>query len=300
MPTDPGTIPAIPTPVPTTTDPLNFDERGDATLAALPAVVAAMNVSSAATNTNAQEAHADALIAEDAKDLVINQSGLMALSTSNMSFTVSTKAVVLIGVSADIDFVDGEKAYAKRLSAPDQMMYGEFDNRAGLNIDFIVSSADDINGAGGPFNDWVFMSARFFDPRATKAQALAAASIQAVLVPSLIREVCEPYALGDAATLTGFDGENGLDFTVTITADRTIPALVNTYVGASGLITITNGNGGGWDLAFASGVFKRRGGPGTLAQTANQKTHMPYQVLAVDGSDIATEIWYDMIGNPTS
>ncbi len=59
------TVPSIPTPVPTSTDPTNFDERADALLAALPAVVEAQNSQNVENNTLNGNVNAAALAASN-------------------------------------------------------------------------------------------------------------------------------------------------------------------------------------------------------------------------------------------
>jgi hypothetical protein len=65
MPTSPIPIDPIPTPVPTTTDPANFDGNADTLLSALPSRVDQMNAIAVVAYDNAVEAEASALAAAD-------------------------------------------------------------------------------------------------------------------------------------------------------------------------------------------------------------------------------------------
>lgn len=74
MPTSPSPITALPTP-PSSTDPANFDTRGDALLGALPALVTETNAAGTVTYNNAVEAAASAATANAARDAAIAVAG---------------------------------------------------------------------------------------------------------------------------------------------------------------------------------------------------------------------------------
>ncbi len=59
-------IPAVPTPVPTSTDPLNFDPRADALVAWFPPGVAAMNAQNVENNSLASQVSVNAVLATQA------------------------------------------------------------------------------------------------------------------------------------------------------------------------------------------------------------------------------------------
>lgn len=92
MPTAPAAIPLIPTPVPSTSDPSNFDVRADATLTALPDAVDGMNAAGITTYDNAVEAEASAtdaaaaqVAAEAAAATAVNAPGTKATVAGNIN-----------------------------------------------------------------------------------------------------------------------------------------------------------------------------------------------------------------------
>ncbi len=75
MPTSPTPIDALPTPVPSSTDPANFDTRADALLTALPTAVDQINDAASNVYANAVETAASAVEAVAARDAAIAASG---------------------------------------------------------------------------------------------------------------------------------------------------------------------------------------------------------------------------------
>jgi hypothetical protein len=94
MPTSPSPITALPTP-PSSTDPANFDARGDALLGALPALVTETNAAGTVTYANAVEAAASATAAAAARDaaIVVADAAMWAAGTNYATGTAAISPI---------------------------------------------------------------------------------------------------------------------------------------------------------------------------------------------------------------
>jgi hypothetical protein len=111
-----STVTPLPTPVPSTASPSNFDERADAFLGALPTLVTEINIVANEINTNADiattqaaNALAEAINAANSADdaaqsaaeasfsaaTALNAPGTQATSSSSLSLSLGTKSLVL-------------------------------------------------------------------------------------------------------------------------------------------------------------------------------------------------------------
>lgn len=294
--TAPPTVAVLPaTPARLTDTRTAYVAKTDAWQAAMPTYRVQMVSLAANVYSNAQAAEAAAILAEGAAVTALGATSLVATSNTSISMAPGTTSVTLNGVSADIDFVNGEILVAKRLSDPNTSLTGEMQSRSGLTFNFIVGP-DGVSGTGGPYSDWSFVSARFYASAATKAQVLAASRDDVPFAPISLREFKEPYALSYAATITP-DGLLGRDFTVALTGDTTLAAIENAYPGMTGRIRFEH-VGGPWELAYEGDVYRRRGDSiGLLSTSAGVTDELRYDVVEVDGSDVATRVTYDILRN---
>jgi hypothetical protein len=225
MAVDPGVIPAVPEPVPSSSDPVNFNERADATLSAFPAVVAAMNVATAATKINAELAEAAAAIAEAASDAAVSATGVFALVNDNLALGAGAKNITgLVGK----EFQDGNKAYLFRRSDPTVWQYGTLSaaNMGAGTITLTVASGD-FNGAGGPYNDWYLIDATLANPpQASVADVRQGTDYKKSVSPGVLNAAAAFQALTAGAT-TAWDVAQGWDAKYTATANQTLGAPTN-------------------------------------------------------------------------
>jgi hypothetical protein len=282
-------------PAPSTEDFENFDLEADAMLGQLDLFVEEANALE--ENVNAKEAaagiHASSAAAAATAALEVSTS--VAQSNSPMSMSAGTKAVTL--VQNDRNLQNGRQMVAIRRSDNSIRLIGEIQDWDGQSFDFVVPP-NGVVGAGGPYSDWDFLPTTYFSLAATKEAALEALAADVALTPLVVREMLEPFALTDGNPVLGLSGLNGLDFTWTLTASRTLPQLTNTYRGASGSITAKQDAVGGRVLAVHTS-WKRRGGLGVLSTAANAEDEIEYKVKAVDGAGNATKVVYDVIKAPT-
>lgn len=291
----PTPIPAVPTPVPSTTSPSNFDVRADAMMTSFPAMVDGINLAASDTFTNAEDAYASAQIASASAESAIGASGLSAITFTPMSFTLGTKAVVLQGVSADIDLQDGEAVYIRRMSNPFAEMLAVVDNRAGLNMDLVVTDAAQISGVGGPFNDWIVISARAFPDVATPAEIRAGVNTRALIAPFGVMASADFQPKADAATIT-FDFSAGWNWEVTLNVagvTRLIANPNNTHPGMPFCIALTQNTPGG--QAWTMGIKWIRTGGASAGSVGNGQVDYLVGLQLPNGYML-----YDIISNPVT
>lgn len=301
----PPNIDPVPTPVPSTNDPINFNARADAMLGWFPGGVAQIQQVAGTTYGNALAAYAAALAAaadtvtvEAARLAVLNLLTAVGRSSSSIEVSAGTKTIHTEETGRTIAVDD---AYVLiRVSDPDVRLYGVIATSDGSDDFTMDVTSDGVStaGAGETYSDWFLVPAWLYQTGATKAEVLELASALVSVTPLSMRQALEPYALTDGATVTP-DNSLGLDFTWTIGGNRTLGAITNTYPGAEGSITITQDGTGSRVLAVNS-AWKRQGGLGVLSTAAGAVDELEYKVKAVDGSGTATRIIYDILRAPSS
>lgn len=112
----PPTIDALPGPPPSSTDPANFDTRGDATLGALPNLITQTNAATANVFANATDAAANATTAAASASSAINAPGTSATSTTSLTVGTGTKAPTLAQTGKA--FARGQPVVIARTAAP--------------------------------------------------------------------------------------------------------------------------------------------------------------------------------------
>lgn len=108
-------------------------------------------------------------------------------------------------------------------------------------------------------------------PEATTAQFLGNTADK-VLSTDQVWAGAAPTALTDASTIA-VDMGTGINFTVTLTASRTLGAPSNAKAGQSGVIVVKQDGTGGWSLSYAS-VYKFQGGSAVAIDTTASRTSL--------------------------
>ena len=296
MPTPPSPIPLIPTPVPSTGDPGNFDARADATLGALPGAVDGMNAANQNAYSNALEVFEKASEIAVAASVAVDGAGAVGRSNSPLVVGAGTKNVTLTSAKPNL-VVLNKRVVLVQISDPSIRMFGTISAVTSTTV-FAVTVVSSGAYGSGSYSAWMVIDAAFYAPAATPADILAATSDSVSVSPKGMKGALVPFALTDGATVTP-DGLNGLDFTWTIGGNRLLGAIINTYPGARGRIAIAQDGTGSRVLAVAS-AYRREGGLAVLTTAASAKDFLLYDVVSVDGSGTATEIIYDLIRAPTT
>lgn len=295
-------ITPLPTPVPSSEDPANFDARADAFLEALPGFVTEANALAADLNDLAEavDAAADA-VAEDAATVeaaamaAAEAAGLVATSTSTLSVGAGTKTIHFAAAKPLLAVVNKQIVIVQTSDASIKMFATVATAPDSDDITATVVSGG-VFGSGS-YSSWQIIDAAFFGSAATAAELWAQVTDAAAISPKTVKDAKVWVPLTDGATVTP-NGLNGRNFTWTVGGDRTLGAITNCAPGD--IFHIWGTQGGGWDLAWASGVYKRQGGLPTLPQTASQKFHLEIRILSVDGSGTATSALVTFASNPTN
>lgn len=289
-------ITPLPTPVPSTSDPANFDTRADAFLGALPTFATEANALAVQMNSDAEDVaeavtdiQASALVAAEAAGLVAQSTSLLSVLAGSKTITFSSAKPLLAEVN--------KRVVILLKSDPTIRMFAT----VATVTDSSHITATVVSGGvfgSGTYSSWEIIDAAFFGAAATAADILAATSDVASITPKAQKDALARFTLTDGSPVTGLSGLNGLDFFWTLTANRTLPQLTNTYPGARGTITAKQDATGSRILAVHSS-YKRRGGLGVLSTAAAAEDEIPYEVKTVDGSGNATRTIYDVIKAPS-
>lgn len=304
MPVPVFTLPPTP---PTRGEPATFSARFAAFLAW---IVAAWNQLVTAVgwmNTTAEDVAADAaavaadrIIAQNAQLVVLQANGMLRRISDNLTVGAGAKNLTGLNVPGNAAFFDGMEVALVSVADGEVLQWGVTSlTNAGAGTMRVTVAAGDFAGAG-PVADW------FVIPRwlvgllpATAAEVLAAQTATKGFTPKAMRQALTRQVLVDGATVTP-DTMVGLDFIWTLGGNRALAAIVNTYPGARGRITMKMDATGGRILAWASGVYKRRGGLPVLPTAPGAEAHLNYDVVSIDGGGVATEILTEIIKAPTS
>lgn len=176
------TIPSIsplPTPVPTTEDPDDFDARGDAFLSALPDMVDEQNASIGATNivagevaSNAAATAANAAAAATSAAAAVGALSYVATSSSSFSAAPGSKAFLLNETGRAFAPGGGQAVAAVRKGDLNMRLYGVTTSYASNTLTVNVTS---VTAPGGPFTDWIIFDGVFETTPPAQSTALAIA-----------------------------------------------------------------------------------------------------------------------------
>jgi hypothetical protein len=235
-------------------------------------------------------AASSALSAAASATAALGASGYMRRSSATLSIGAGVKAVTGLNSPSNASFANTDEILLVDATNRDNRMWGAASNvNAGAGTMDVTVAAGAFTGSGSP-TSWI-VSHRAFETlvAATPAEIRAGVTGAKAFTPDGLYDALDDVALADAATVTP-DMTAGSNFTWTIGGNRTLGALTNARKGMTGRITITQDGTGGRVLAGASGVYKRDGGFPVLPTAAGAKAHLRYEVLAVDGSNVATEV----------
>jgi hypothetical protein len=289
-----------------------FSADAAAFTGALPAFGTQMDGAAAATYQNALSAYTDAQAAaasaEEAQAFAEVAEGFASVATAATDYISTSSSTVTVAAGTRTFALDDPVAAAMatagaivtaiRFGDPETRVSGAVQGGSTTSNLILSVPSDGVVGSGS-HDDWFVMLAAFAGVGATKADMLAVETSQAAVTPLAIKESLEPFALTDGPTVTP-DNSDGLDFTWTIGGNRTLAAIVNTYPGARGEIEITQDGTGSRVLAWASGVYKRKGGLPVLSTAAGAKDYLNYTVKTVDGSNVATLVIVRFTKAPTN
>lgn len=261
--------------------------------AELVTAVAWFVTTAAQTAANAVSTAADAVTsaayAAAAATSAVGSSGYMRRSTASLTIGTGAKAVTGLQTPSVASFANGDEAILIDAGDGNNRMWGVVSSANMAAGTMTVTVASGAFAGSGTITNWIVMLRAFEDlPAATAAEILAASINVKTITPAGWKAALVRFALTDGATVTP-SGASGLDFSWTIAGNRTLAAITNTYPGARGSIEITQDGTGSRILAWAA-VWKRSGGLPVLSTAASAKDYIQYEVVTVDGSNVATLI----------
>lgn len=259
------TIDALPTPVPQTSDPTNFDERADVLLSALPTRVDQMNAQGAAMNTvagevqgNADAAEASAGAAAGSAEAAQAAASMAAASaayfaTSASGQSVTTGAKTFTGLPAARAFQDNDPVVVVRRSDRSVRLYGTV-NVGGYNAgaNSLAVTITSVEGSGGPFTDWLIFHAVFdFVAPASAADMWAGTSASKAPSAAAARASVAFRALTDGPTVSWNIATQGVNVSLAMAATgRVISAPTGLWDGCPVILELIQPAGGGCTPVF--------------------------------------------------
>lgn len=297
MPVAPSPIPPIPTPVPSTSDPANFDARADATLGAMPGVVDAQNAENQKVYANAVEVFDKATEIAAAAMVATDAAGLVGRSNANLVVGPGVKNVPLLSPKPNL-LVLNKRVVLVQMSDPSIKMFGTISSVTSSSQCSVTVLSSGAFGSG-TYGAWQLIDAAFFGSAATKEELWAGTSDASATSPKTFRDAKIWVPLTDAATVTP-DGRNGRNFTWTIAGNRLLGAITNTAPNDTFLLEITQDATGGRDIAWATGVYYRAGGLPALSDAPNAKDYLQLRVINVDANGTATRVLAQFVRGPTN
>lgn len=290
-------ITPLPTPVPSSGDPANFDARADAFLGALPVFATEANALAAQLNTRADEVDIAAAEIAAAALVATDAAGLVGRSNSTLVVGAGAKNVTLLVAKPNLAVLN-KRVVIVQLSDPTIRMFGTISSVTSSTV-FAVTVVSSGSFGSGSFSSWQIIDAAFFGAAATVADLLAGLTDAAAVTPKIIRDAKVWVPLVDGATVAP-SGLAGRNFTWTIGGNRALGAITNCSPNDTFLLEITQDGTGSRILAWASGVYFRAGGLPVLSTAAGGKDYLQLRVISVDGSGTATRVLVTFIRAPTN
>lgn len=297
MPIEPTPIEAVPSPVPSTDDPSNFDSRADAMMEWFETGVPGIDQAAQDTYENALEVYeatsdiaAAALVAADA-------AGYVGKSTTTLSVSAGNKDVVLSSAKASLLVANKQVVIVLDSDASVKMFGVIAASPAPTSTTArVVVTSGGVFGTGS-FSGWKVIDAAFFASSATATEVREGTSDAAPMTPLSIYDALEEVELDDGANIYT-DGDSELDMSkfinavVTLAGNRNLPNPTNATPGKTGRIRVVQDGTGSRTLTFDTN-WKRQGGDPTLSTPAASNDIIVYDVVT------STFILYDLIKSPS-
>lgn len=258
-------ITPLPTPVPSSGDPANFDARADAFLGALPAFATEANALAAQVNVRADEVDIAAAEIAAAALVATDAAGLVGRSNSPLVVGAGTKNVILLAAKPNL-VVLNKRVVIVQISDPSIKMFGTISSVTSSTV-FAVTVVSSGAFGSGNYSSWQIIDAAFFGSSATAIEIWAASGVAAIAAEGLYAAMAsQPFTEPGAAGTFTFDGAAGWSFHTTIAGTgKTFGAPTNFKPGQSGRIRVAVQTGAG-PLAFST-VWKFSFGAPVTAST---------------------------------
>jgi hypothetical protein len=293
VPTAPTPIAALPTPVPTTADPANFDTRADALLEAFPDMVTEMNSVADTTYDNAVEAAASATEVAAQAAVAADAAGLVGRSTTTLTVGAGSKAITLTSAKASL-LTAGRQVVIALLSDPSVRMWGTIAaSPAPTSTTATVTVTSGGVFGSGSYSNWQIIDAAFFSPAATASEIWAGTTDAAPMTPKGLRDSAARVAITYASTIAP-DLSQGWNRTLSASASFTLGIPTNCAEGDVVVIDIVN-TASSIVLAVNAAWDRSDGLLGVLNPANGAKNKIICWIDEVDGSGNMTRGTYEVL-----
>ena len=287
------TITPLPTPVPTTADPTNFDARADLFLAALPTMVVQFNADAATINIAAGQAVAGAAAAAASAAAAVSTTGYLRRSTASLAIGTGAKAVTGLASPSAASFANGDEVTLIDAGNSDNRMWGivSLANMAAGTMTVTVASGD--FAGSGTLTNWIVMLRALESLLGSSvAEILAGATAVTALTPKATYDSFAEVTLTSAAGSLANDMAAYINAVHTLTENTTLADPSNPKVGQSGDIRFVQHASAAKTLSFGS-KWKRVGGAASISTTLSATDILSYKVIT------ASLIHYDLAKAPS-
>ncbi|MCZ4340189.1 hypothetical protein O4H52_01125 [Sphingomonadaceae bacterium G21617-S1] len=257
-------ITALPTP-PSRADAVNFSDRADAFLLALPGFVTEANALAVAVNNASAAASAAATSAVNAPGTNGTSTSAVAVGTGSKGFTTQAGKAWTVGqfvLVADYNTLGAN------------WMHGQITAYAGTALTVNVLAT----GGGGTPSTWNISIAGPYVP-ASAAEIRACTATNSVITPAAMMAALADVTIADAATITPVTA-NFINAVITLGGNRTLanPTVTAAEVGKSGRIKIIQDGTGNRLLSFGSNWLFDGGNDFILSTTAGAVDYLYYDI----------------------
>lgn len=236
-------ITPLPTPVPSSGDPANFDARADAFLGALPTFANEANALAVEVNGKATELTAATAEIVAAAMSVADAAGLVGRSNSNLVVGPGTKNMDLLAAKPSLAVLN-KRVVLVQISDPSIKMFGTISAVTSSSKFAVTVVSSGVFGSGS-YGSWQVIDAAFFSPAATPADILAGETDAASMTPLGFWGAQGGLVLPYAPTIT-LDLKIGVNWIINpVTGAPAIANPVRMKVGQEITLTLVNGAGAG-------------------------------------------------------
>lgn len=253
---------ALPTP-PSRADAVNFSDRADAFMLALPGFVTEANALAVLLNSASTAAIAAASSAANAP-------GTNGTSASSVAIGTGAKALVTQSGKAWLN----QYLLISDTANPANWMHGRITSYAGtaLAVDVLAY------GGSGTIASWNISIAGPYLP-ATVAEIRACTATNSMITPAAMMAALADVTIADAATITPVTA-NFLNAVITLGGNRTLanPTITAAEIGKTGRIKIIQDGTGNRALSFGSNWLFDGGIDFVLSTTAGAVDYLYYDI----------------------
>lgn len=281
-------ITPLPTPVPNSGDPANFDARADAFLGALPTFATEANALAEDVNQRADEVAVSAAEIAAAALVASDAAGLVGRSNSALVVGAGTKNITLLAAKPSLAVLNKRVAIVQ-ISDPSIKMFGTISSVTSSTV-FSVSVVSSGAFGSGSYSSWQIIDAAFFGAAATREEIWAAIMDAAAVSPKSLGAARGPVAVAFSSTVT-LAMNAGINFVLgLITGNFQLanPTGLADVIGQTGSVTLPLDGTGTGLISYGTYWKPVESAHIAMAPGANKTSTLYYEVKS------ATRVEYSM------